>query len=203
MNWSLIHILFLHACTCSDCKLLNISSLYKIVRFNVHVAICTKKKQQQNTPLHEQIIRWCPLPSKRVLNRNIYKNEYIFIAGSKNFAFNPMYLELDGNRSTCLTTVGSYPNEQFRLIAAPEPYAISRIVIEYKHNSRFRGFGVFFLFVVFVCLFVCFCFCLLLGFFWGGRGLVCCYGIKFWPILGTHGQWAVRVTPAVTRGIRL
>ena len=148
MNWSLIHILFLHACTCSDCKLLNISSLYKIVRFNVHVAICTKKKQQQNTPLHEQIIRWCPLPSKRVLNRNIYKNEYIFIAGSKNFAFNPMYLELDGNRSTCLTTVGSYPNEQFRLIAAPEPYAISRIVIEYKHNSTYSFFP--------VCLFLIF-----------------------------------------------
>ncbi|XP_078312817.1 uncharacterized protein LOC111132615 [Crassostrea virginica] len=66
--------------------------------------------------------------------------------GSKNFAFNPMYLELDGNRSTCLTTVGSYPNEQFRLIAAPEPYAISRIVIEYKHNKTDELSG-FYLFV--------------------------------------------------------
>ena len=32
-------------------------------------------------------------------------------------------------------------------------------------------------------------------------------GCKFWPILGTHGQWAMsvfkRATPTVTRGIRL
>ena len=87
-----------------------------------------------------------------------------------------MYLELDGNRSTCLTTEGSYPNEQFRLIAAAEPYAISRIVIEYKHNSRFRVFLGFFLFFVFVCLFVClfvFVFVLLLVFFLGGGWLVC------------------------------
>ena len=81
-----------------------------------------------------------------------------------------MYLELDGNRSTCLTTVGSYPNEQFRLIAAPEPYAISRIVIEYKHNSRFRFGFVVVVVVVFVCSFGFFFWVFLLFFLGGGGG---------------------------------
>ena len=74
--------------------------------------------------------------------------------------------------------------------------------------SRFDSlFGKYFwLLCVFVCLFVWGFLVPLENFSLIWRPLPV-KGCKFWPMLGTHGHWAVRVlsraTPTVTQGIRL